>query len=42
MNYFLDIDIAKTNHVVSLINNTGDAVICAIKFANSDNGLINF
>ena len=35
MNYFLDIDIAKTNHVASLINNTGDVVIRAIKFTNS-------
>ena len=38
MNYFLDIDIAKTNHVVSLINNTGDVVIRAIKFTNSNEG----
>lgn len=32
MNYFLGIDIAKTNHVASLINNNGDVVIRAIKF----------
>lgn len=36
MNYFLGIDIAKTNHVASLINNTGDVVIRAIKFTNSN------
>lgn len=38
MNYFLGIDIAKTNHVASLINNTGDVVIRAIKFSNSNEG----
>ena len=38
MNYFLGIDIAKTNHVASLINNTGDVVIRAIKFTNSIEG----
>lgn len=38
MNYFLGIDIAKTNHVASLINNTGDVVIKAIKFTNSNEG----
>ena len=38
MNYFLGIDIAKTNHVASLINNTGDVVIRAIKFTNSNEG----
>ena len=38
MNYFLGIDIAKTNHVASLINNTGDVVIRAIKFTNSNDG----
>lgn len=36
MNYFLGIDIAKTNHVASLINNTRDVVIHAIKFTNSN------
>ena len=35
MNYYLGIDIAKTNHVASLINNNGDIVIRAIKFTNS-------
>ncbi len=40
MNYFLGIDIAKTNHVASLINNTGDVVIRAIKFTNSNEGFI--
>ena len=38
MNYFLGIDIAKTNHVASLINSTGDVVIRAIKFTNSNEG----
>ena len=38
MNYFLGIDIAKTNHVASLINNNGDVVIRAIKFTNSKEG----
>ena len=38
MNYFLGIDIAKTNHVASLINNTGDVIIRAIKFTNSNEG----
>lgn len=38
MNYFLGIDIAKTNHVASLINNTGDVVTRAIKFTNSNEG----
>ena len=38
MNYYLGIDIAKTNHVASLINNTGDVVIRAIKFTNSNEG----
>ena len=38
MNYFLGIDIAKTNHVASLINNTGYVVIRAIKFTNSNEG----
>lgn len=38
MNYFLGIDIAKTNHVASLINNNGDVVIRAIMFTNSNEG----
>jgi len=38
MNYYLGIDIAKTNHVASLINNNGDIVIRAIKFTNSKDG----
>ena len=38
MNYFLGIDIAKTNHVASLINNNGDVFIRAIKFTNSNEG----
>ena len=38
MNYYLGIDIAKTNHVASLINNNGDVVIRAIKFTNSNEG----
>lgn len=38
MNYFLGIDIAKTNHVASLINNNGDVVIRDIKFTNSNEG----
>lgn len=38
MNYFLGIDIAKTNHVASLINSNGDIVIRAIKFTNSNEG----
>ena len=38
MNYFLGIDIAKTNHVASLINNNWDVVIRAIKFTNSNDG----
>ena len=38
MNYYLGIDIAKTNHVSSLINNNGDIVIKAIKFTNSKEG----
>lgn len=36
MNYFFGIDIAKTNHVASLINNTRDVIIHAIKFTNSN------
>ena len=38
MNYYLGIDIAKTNHVASLINNNGDVIIRAIKFTNSKEG----
>ena len=38
MNYYLGIDIAKTNHVASLINSTGEVVIRAIKFTNSTEG----
>ena len=38
MNYYLGIDIAKTNHVASLINNNGNVVIKAIKFTNSKEG----
>lgn len=38
MNYFLGIDIAKTNHVASLIDNDGNIVIKAIKFTNSNDG----
>lgn len=38
MNYYLGIDIAKTNHVASLINNTGDVIIRTIKFTNSNDG----
>ncbi len=38
MNYFLGIDIAKTNHVASLIDNEGNIVIKAIKFTNSNDG----
>lgn len=36
--YFLGIDIAKTNHVASLIGADGSVVICAIKFKNSNEG----
>lgn len=38
MNYFLGIDIVKTNHVASLIDNDGNIVIKAIKFTNSNDG----
>jgi len=38
VNYFLGIDIAKTNHVASLINNNGDVIIKAIKITNSNEG----
>jgi len=36
--YFLGIDIAKTNHVGSLIDSDGKVVIKAIKFTNSTEG----
>lgn len=36
--YFLGIDIAKTNHVASLIGSDGSVVIRAIKFKNSNEG----
>lgn len=35
---YLGIDIAKTNHVASLINDNGDIVVKAIKFTNSNEG----
>lgn len=38
MDYFLGIDIAKTNHVASLIDKEGNIVIRAIKFTNSNEG----
>ena len=38
MNYYLGIDIAKTNHIASLINDNGDVIIRAIKFTNSKEG----
>lgn len=36
--FYLGIDIAKTNHVASLINEKGDVVIRSIKFTNSKEG----
>ena len=36
--YFLGIDIAKTNHIASLIGADGSVVIRAIKFKNSNEG----
>lgn len=36
--YFLGIDIAKTNHVASLIDSDGNIVIKTIKFTNSTDG----
>ena len=36
--YFLGIDIAKTNHVASLIGADGSVIIRAIKFKNSNEG----
>ena len=38
MNYFLGIDIAKTNHVAALIDNDGNIIIKSIKFTNSNDG----
>lgn len=37
--FFLGIDIAKTNHVASLISQDGSILIKAIKFTNSSDGL---
>jgi len=36
--FFLGIDIAKTNHVASIIDNNGKVVIRSIKFTNSKEG----
>ncbi|MFV0520064.1 MAG: IS110 family transposase [Lachnospirales bacterium] len=36
--YFLGIDIAKTNHVASLIDINGETIISTIKFTNDTNG----
>ena len=36
--YYLGVDIAKTNHVASLLNSEGNVVIKAIKFTNSKEG----
>ena len=38
MNYFIGIDIAKTNHVASIISQNGDIITKAIKFTNSNEG----
>lgn len=38
MNYFLGIDIAKTNHVASLLDQSGNVIIKALKFTNSNEG----
>jgi len=38
MNYYLGIDIAKTNHVASLLDDSGNVLIKAIKFTNSNQG----
>lgn len=35
---FLGFVIVKTNHVALIVNNTGDIVIRAIKFTNSNEG----
>ena len=37
--FYLGIDIAKVNHVASLINEDGSILIKAIKFTNSNEGL---
>lgn len=39
MNYFLGVDIAKVNHVASLLDSKGDVIIKAIRFTNSTEGL---
>ena len=36
--FFLGIDIAKHNHVASLIDNNGNSVFKAYSFSNSSNG----
>lgn len=36
--FYLGIDIAKTNHVASLLDNNGNVIIRAIKFTNSNEG----
>lgn len=35
--FFLDIDIAKHNHVASLIDNNGNSIFKAYSFYNSSN-----
>ena len=37
--FYLGIDIAKVNHVASLINEDGSVLVKAIKFTNSNEGL---
>ena len=37
--FYLGIDIAKTNHVASLISEDGSILVKAIKFTNSNEGL---
>ena len=37
--FYLGIDIAKVNHVASLINDDGSILVKAIKFTNSIEGL---
>ena len=37
--FYLGIDIAKVNHVASLINEDGSILVKAIKFTNSNEGL---
>ena len=39
MNYYLGVDIAKVNHVASLMDSDGNVIIRAIKFTNSTDGL---